>query len=52
MQGPDNSDVEQQGIVPRMVRTVFNRIETASEKVEFTVKVNMAENASRICLIH
>ena len=43
MQGPDISDVEQQGIVPRMVRTVFNRIETASENVEFTVKVSMAE---------
>lgn len=26
-----------------MVRTVFNRIETASENIEFTVKVSMIE---------
>ena len=26
-----------------MVRTVFNRIETASESIEFTVKVSMIE---------
>lgn len=32
-----------QGIIPRMVRTVFNRIETASENLEFTVKVSMIE---------
>ena len=31
------------GIIPRMVRTVFNRIETASENIEFTVKVSMME---------
>ena len=46
MQGPDLSaleDVENQGIIPRMVRTVFNRIETASENVEFSVKVSMCE---------
>ena len=46
MQGPDMAaieDVENQGIIPRMVRTVFNRIETASENVEFSVKVSMCE---------
>ena len=46
MQGPDVQaieDVENQGIIPRMVRTVFNRIETASENVEFSVKVSMCE---------
>ena len=32
-----------QGIIPRMVRTVFNRIETASEAIEFSVKVSMVE---------
>ena len=32
-----------QGIIPRMVRTVFNRIETASENIEFTVKIAMIE---------
>ena len=26
-----------------MVRTIFNRIETASESIEFTVKVSMIE---------
>jgi kinesin family protein 5 len=43
MQGPDIEDLEMQGIVPRMVRTVFNRIENLSENIEFTVKVSMAE---------
>jgi len=43
MQGPDIEDVELQGIIPRMVRTVFNRIETASENIEFIVKVSMIE---------
>ena len=32
-----------QGVIPRMVRTVFNRIETASENIEFTVKISMIE---------
>ena len=43
MQGPNIVDLEMQGIVPRMVRTVFNRIETANENMEFTVKVSMIE---------
>ena len=43
MQGPDIDDVELQGIIPRMVRTVFNRIHTASENMEFSVKVSMCE---------
>ena len=43
MQGPDIGDVENQGIIPRMVRTLFNRIETASENIEFTVKISMCE---------
>ena len=43
MQGPRIDDIEMQGIIPRMVRTVFNRIETASEAIEFTVKVSMVE---------
>jgi kinesin family member 5 len=43
MQGPDVENLELQGIVPRMVRTVFNRIENLSQNVEFTVKVSMAE---------
>ena len=43
MQGPDIESIELQGIIPRMVRTVFNRIETASEAIEFSVKVAMVE---------
>jgi len=43
MSGPDIRDIEMQGIIPRMVRTVFNRIETASEEIEFSVKVSMVE---------
>jgi len=43
MQGPDIEDMELQGIIPRIVRTLFNRIETASENIEFTVKISMIE---------
>ena len=43
MQGPDIEDFEMQGIIPRMVRTVFARIETAGEHLEFTVKISMIE---------
>lgn len=43
MMGPDMDDVVNQGIIPRMVRTVFNRIETASENMEFAVSVSMCE---------
>ena len=43
MQGPDIYDPEMQGIIPRMVKTVFDRIENASEDIEFTVKVSMIE---------
>jgi kinesin family protein 5 len=43
MQGPDIEDLEMQGIIPRMVRTIFARIETAGEQMEFTVKISMIE---------
>jgi kinesin family protein 5 len=43
MVGPDIENLEMQGIIPRMVRTVFNRIETSSEQIEFTVKISMVE---------
>lgn len=43
MMGPDMQDIEMQGIIPRMVRTVFNRIANADEKLEFAVKVSMCE---------
>jgi len=43
MQGPSIDDIEMQGIIPRMVRTVFNRIENANENIEFQVKVSICE---------
>lgn len=43
MQGPDIEDPDQQGVIPRMVKTVFEKIENASEDIEFTVKVSMIE---------
>lgn len=43
MMGPKLEDIENQGIIPRMVRTVFNRIETSSESIEFSVKASMCE---------
>mmetsp|Transcript_5893 Transcript_5893/g.9554 ORF Transcript_5893/g.9554 Transcript_5893/m.9554 type:complete len:364 (+) Transcript_5893:157-1248(+) len=43
MQGPNIENVELQGIIPRMVRTVFNRIDMSSEAMEFSVKVSMCE---------
>ena len=43
MTGPSITNPEMQGIIPRMVRTVFNQIDNASENVEFQVKVSFCE---------
>ena len=43
MVGPDIEDPHLQGIIPRMVKTVFEKIENASEDIEFTVKISMIE---------
>lgn len=43
MFGPEKASVESLGIIPRMIRTVFNRIENASESMEFQVVVSMVE---------
>lgn len=43
MQGPNIEDIELQGIIPRMVRTVFTRIENASADIMFSVHVSMVE---------
>jgi kinesin family protein 5 len=43
MLGPDIDDQVNKGIIPRMVGGIFNRIETAPEDIEFTVKVSMIE---------
>jgi kinesin family protein 5 len=43
MQGPDIGDSEYQGIIPRMVKTVFDKIAAVSDNIEFIVKVSMME---------
>ena len=43
MVGHDLNDQSSAGVIPRMVKTVFERIETSSEEIEFTVKVSMIE---------
>jgi len=43
MQGPSIENIELQGVIPRMVRTVFNRIDATSDTIEFSVKVSMIE---------
>jgi kinesin family protein 5 len=43
MTGPSIDDDELKGIIPRMVRTVFETIAGSPEHLEFTVKVSYAE---------
>lgn len=43
MTGPDIDDPIEMGIIPRMVRYIFDKIEKSSEDIEFTVKVSMIE---------
>jgi kinesin family protein 5 len=43
MMGSDIASAKDQGIIPRMVRNVFSRIETADEKIAFYVKVAFIE---------
>jgi kinesin family protein 5 len=43
MTGSNIENVELQGIIPRMIRTVFKRIDTGSDAIEFSVKVSMIE---------
>lgn len=43
MQGYNITDPQLQGIIPRMIQTVFNKIESSSENIEFTLKVSMLE---------
>ena len=38
MLGPDIDNDFEKGIIPRMVAGFFNRIESAPEEIEFTVK--------------
>lgn len=43
MAGPSLEDPNHMGIIPRMVTTVFYKIENTDEHVEFTVKVSYCE---------
>jgi kinesin family protein 5 len=43
MTGPDIDDPDLQGIIPRMVRTVFENITSTDSHIEFTVKVSYCE---------
>lgn len=43
MLGPSIDDDENKGIIPRMVQGIFEKIESAAEDIEFSVKVSMIE---------
>jgi kinesin family protein 5 len=43
MTGPDMNDGEMMGVIPRMVSTVFDQIESSDPKIEFQVKVGYCE---------
>jgi kinesin family protein 5 len=43
MLGSSISDPEQRGMIPRMVSHVFDCISSASEEMEFEIKVSMCE---------
>jgi kinesin family protein 5 len=43
MSGPDIHDQEMRGIIPRMVQFLFDKIEVASEDIEFNVRVSFVE---------
>ena len=43
MLGPSIDDEEHKGIIPRMVGGIFEKIESASEDIEFSVKGSFIE---------
>ena len=43
MQGPDIYDRNMKGIIPRMIRTIFDTIEAMPESIEFQMKVGYCE---------
>ena len=43
MTGPDIYNLEERGVIPRMVSYVFEQIANSSREMEFTVKVSMIE---------
>ena len=43
MQGADIYDRKLKGIIPRMIKTIFDFIEETDDKVEFTMRVGYCE---------
>ena len=43
MTGPDINDLENRGVIPRMVSFVFDKIRSAPSEMVFEVKVSMIE---------
>ncbi len=43
MEGPNIDDPELRGITPRVVDTVFEKIEASPGSIDFTLKVSMVE---------
>mmetsp|Transcript_35999 Transcript_35999/g.6467 ORF Transcript_35999/g.6467 Transcript_35999/m.6467 type:complete len:106 (-) Transcript_35999:871-1188(-) len=43
MFGKDLDDIENCGIIPRMINTIFELIENAESYMEFTVKISFCE---------
>ena len=43
MQGPDITDDEMKGIIPRMVCSIFDNIENSPDYIEYTVKIGIVE---------
>ncbi len=43
MEGPDILDPDLQGVIPRMVWSVFDGIYNAPEHIEFLVKISIVE---------
>ena len=39
MEGPDRTDPELMGVVPRMIGTIFNDVMTADANIEFNITV-------------
>lgn len=43
MQGPSITDQELKGIIPRMVTTVFQHVNTSPSHIEFRIKISVVE---------
>ena len=43
MEGPDVQDPDLQGVIPRMIWSVFDGIYSAPEHIEFLVKISIVE---------